>query len=370
MPAMFRTGVAAFVILAAATLSGCGPKKAEAVAAKPSITVSTAVVGTQSLPRQLDASGSVAAWQQIPVASEAGGLETVAVLVDEGSRVRQGQILLKLDDRLLRAQLRQQDAQLASANAVLAQQTAALNRAQELAGKGYLSKAGLDTAVANQKTAQANVQAAAAAQGETRTRLEQTNIRAPVSGLITARSVVKGQVVSVGTELFRLVRDDQLEMNAQIPEQDLALVRQGTTARVTGEPNLSTVGVVRLVTPQVDPQTRLGLARITLPRGSGFKAGAFAKAVIDEGNIPALVVPQQAIVYREGKPGVYLIAANNRAHFAPVTTGARVGDLIEVSGLQAGARVAVQGAGFLGEGELVSVGAPRLNAAPVASVKR
>jgi len=331
----------------ALALAACSPKKEEPKA-KPTLTVSAATVQLTALPRTVEASGTIAAWQEVPVGSEAGGLEAVQVLVDEGSYVRQGQLLVKLNDRLLRAQV-------ASAQATLNQNVAALRRARELNERGFLSRAALDTAVANHAIASAAV-------AEARERLDQTNIRAPVAGLITARSVVKGQIVAAGTELFRLVRAGQIELNAQVPQAELPLVRPGQSAVVSGQEAAATTGVVRVVTPQVDPQTRLGLARITLPPGSGFRPGNFARASIDVGAQPAFVVPSAAIVFREGRAGVYVIDGASQVHFRPVKAGARSGGLVEVTGVTTGQRVAVQGAGFLAEGNLVTVAAPAATA--------
>jgi RND family efflux transporter MFP subunit len=325
---------------------------------KPTLTVTSAQVTLVDLPRKVDASGTVAAWQEVPVASEAGGLNAVAVLVDEGSYVQQGQLLVKLNDSLLLAELRRLDAQVASAKALQAQADAALKRAQELRAKGFLAQATLESRLAEQRTAAAGVQSAEAARGETKVRLEQTNIRAPVSGLITARSVVKGQTVSIGTELLRLVRQGQIELNAQVPESDLRLLRAGMSAQVTSDQTGSATGVIRLVTPQVDPQTRLGLARITVPTNSGLRPGNFARASIEVGAQPALTAPLMAVVYREGKPGLYVIDPSKRVRFVQVVTGARVADRVElVSGVTQGATIAVQGAGFLGDGDLVEVSA-------------
>jgi RND family efflux transporter MFP subunit len=355
-----QSGAARLALAAviAFSVASCGPKPKEKPAPKPNLTVSTELVRLTSLPHAVEASGTVAAWQEVPVGSETGGLEVAAVLVDEGSYVRQGQVLVKLDDRLLRAELARQNASVASANAQLAQAEAALARAQELKQKGFLAQATLDARLAEQRTAAAGVQQAQAARSETLTRLEQTNVRAPVPGKITARSVVKGQIVSTGAELFRLVRGGQVELNAQVPEDELRLIRPGMAATVTGGQGGTTTGVVRLITAQVDPQTRLGLARITLPGGSGFQPGMFARASIDVGAVPALAVPQAALVWRDGKAGVFVIDAKSRAHYRAIQTGERSGDYVEVlSGVRAGERIAVNGAGFLGENDLVKIGA-------------
>ncbi|HYF23199.1 MAG TPA: efflux RND transporter periplasmic adaptor subunit [Caulobacteraceae bacterium] len=349
----------AVAVAASLLLAACGSKEeAKAAPARPTLTVTAATAALTAIPRTIEGSGTVAAWQEVPVGSEAGGLTATGVFVDEGAYVRQGQVLVKLNDDLIRAELRQQDAQVASARAQLAQATAALTRAQELRERGYLAPATLDARLAEQRTAAANVQSAQAGRAASLERLEQTNVRAPVSGLITARTVVKGQIVPAGQELFRLVREGQIELNAQIPESELRLIRPGMTATVSGDEVGIVTGRVRLVTPQVDPQNRLGLARISLPGGAGFRPGMFARASIDVGAAPAVVVPQSAVLYRQNKAAVFVIDGGGRARLRVVQPGARVGDQVEIeSGLQAGQRVAVQGAGFLAEGDLVRVAA-------------
>jgi len=332
-----RAGLA-LCALAAFAVAAC--QKKEEPKPEPRAVTAATVVET-ALPMTVDASGTIAAWQEVPVGSEAGGLEAVQVLVDEGAYVRQGQLLVKLNDRLLRAQV-------ASAQATVSQNNAALARARELHAKGYLAKAALDTAIANQATA-------AAALAEARARLDQTNIRAPVSGQITARSVVKGQIVTAGAELFRLVRQAEIELNAQVPQAELALIRPGQTAAITGDQQAPTTGRVRLVTPRVDPETRLGIARITLPPSSAYRPGDFARASINVGAQPATVVPQGAIVYRVSQPGVYVVLTHSRVRFTPVTTGLRKDGLVAVTGVRPGQRVVVSGAGFLAENALVKV---------------
>jgi RND family efflux transporter MFP subunit len=340
--------------LSAASLTAC--QKPQKQAPKPSLTVTVEAVGVRDLAQVVTASGSVGAWRDVPVGAEAGGLTAVEVNVDEGSRVQAGQLLVKLDDRLLQAQVRQQQAAVASARAVLAKNEAAFARSQALAKLGYLAKANLEISQADQQTAEAQLQTAQAALAETQAKQDQTNIRAPVSGLVSSRTVVKGQIVSIGTELLRIVRDDQLELAAQIPEADLPRVKAGASAKVSDEQGRATTGRVRLITPQVDTQTRLALARISLPAGSGFSSGEFARAEIDAGRQSVVAVPQDAIVFHDGKPDVFVVDASNHAHQRSVRTGDHVQGYVAIlSGLQAGERVATSGVGFLGEGDLVRI---------------
>ncbi|HYD27512.1 efflux RND transporter periplasmic adaptor subunit [Brevundimonas sp.] len=366
-----RTGAAVLTLALTMALAACGggedsAKKAETRAGATggsSLTVSVATAALQNLPRTVTASGTVSAWEEVPVGAETGGLTATGVFVDEGRYVRQGQPLVQLNDALLQAQLRQQQAAVQTAQANAARDDAALARAQELKERGFLSQAGLDTALANQRSSQANLAAAQASLSETRTRLAQATIRAPVSGLVISRSVTRGQIVAAGTELFRIVRDGRLELDAQVPETELGLVRAGQSAVVSSDEVGETTGTVRIVTPEVNAETRLGVARIALS-GGGFRPGMFARARIQVGDQPAVTVPMASILYRENRAGVFVLGTDGRARFRQVVVLSRTTDRAAVSGIEAGVRVVVEGAGFLGDGDRVTVAAARPAAAP------
>ncbi len=355
--------------LSAFLLASCGghgdEKKDEKTAGGSRQTVSAATVVQTNLNRTVTASGTVSAWEEVPVAAETGGLTAVAVYVDEGSYVRQGQPLVQMNDVLLRAQLRQQQAQVQLAEANVARDNAALDRAQQLKERGFLSQASLDTALANQRSSTANLAAARAALSQTQTQLSQATIRAPVSGLIISRSVTKGQIIAAGTELFRMVRDGRLELDAQVPETELGLIRAGQSATITSSEAGQTTGSVRIVTPEVNATTRLGLARISLAPGAQLRPGMFARADIAVGDQPATTVPTGAVLYRDNKPGVFVVRGDSTVHFQPVTILSRTEAQTAVSGVAVGVRVAVDGAGFLNEGDRVNV-AQAVGAAPAA----
>lgn len=355
------TALPVVLCIAALGLTACGDKgdKGKAKTAKPSQaatqTVGVAVVTVQSLPRIINASGTVTPWEEVPVGAETGGLTAVSVNAEEGQIVRQGQVLVAMNDTMLRAQLRQQEASVASAKATLAEAQAALGRSRELQSKGYLSSASLDTATARQQTAAAQVAAADASRNETVARLGQAVVRAPVSGLISRRSVTKGQIISAGTELFRIVRDGRLELDAEVPEADLLALRAGMPATVTSDQVGQTTGTIRIVTSEVNAQTRVGLARISLAPGGGFRSGMFARAQISAGVRPSPTIPTAAILYRQNQPGVFVVDANNHARFRRIDILARNADKTAAEGLLAGERVVVEGAGFLGDNDAVRV---------------
>ena len=352
-------------LLLAACDHSTANKKEEAPAGGQAVTVEPAL--TENLARTVSASGTVSAWEEVPVGAEAGGLTATAVYVDEGSYVRQGQPLVQMNDALLQAQLRQQQAAVQTAEANVARDEAALGRAQELKERGFLSQASLDTALANERSAQANLASARASLSETRTRLSQATIKAPVSGLVISRSVTRGQIITAGTELFRIVRDGRLELDARIPETELGLVRAGQTAVVTSDQAGQTAGRVRIVTPEVDAQTRLGVARIALTAPGDLRPGMFARASIEVGDQPAMTVPTAALLYRDNKAGVFVMATGATVRFQPVTVLSRTDTRTAVEGLPARSRVVVEGAGFLGDGDTVRIVAPRAAPAPAAA---
>ncbi|KAK0341252.1 hypothetical protein LTR94_027161 [Friedmanniomyces endolithicus] len=229
-----------------------------------------------------------------------------------------------MNDVLLRAQLRQQQAQVQLSEANLARDDAALSRAQALKERGFLSQASLDTALADQRASQANLSAARATLAQIQTQVSQATIRAPV------------------------------------PETELALIAPGQSATITASEAGATTGTVRIVTPQVDPQTRLGLARISLAPGSALKSGMFARAQIAVGDQPATTVPTPSVLYRNNRAGVFLLNADNASvTFTPVTVLARTDQATSVANISPGAKVVVQGAGFLNDGDRVTIaGAP------------
>jgi RND family efflux transporter MFP subunit len=349
-----RATVIALSLLCAG-LEACRKPDSETRAA-PALSVRTAEVTARPIPRVVSTDGTVIAWQELPVGAETSGFAVVSLGVDEGDRVVRGQPLAQLNDRVLRAQLAQQEASVAEAHATLVEARANLVRAEELRRNDATSAQNLDARRATAATAAARLSVSEAARTETAARLAQTTIVAPADGYVSSRSVVIGQVVMSGQELFRIVHDGRLELDAEVPETDLTLLREGQVARVSADGAGDVAATVRAIAPRVDPRTRLGIVHLALPADSGFRPGMFARATIVLGDAAALVVPQAAVIWRDGRAGAFVIDAGSKASFRPVETGARFGAQVEIrSGLEAGERVAVDGAGFLEDGDRVRV---------------
>ncbi len=358
-PTLLRHGAAALLCgLAALGLAACDQPQAAAPAERPvAATVTTVAVESRPLTRQVVASGTVKPWEEIVIGAESQGLAVVEVTVDEGDTVTQGQVLLRLNDAVLKAQFDQQTANLAAAKAALAEAQANLARAQDLQAHGNVSRQSLDERLAAQRTASAQVAVAEAALTEIKTRLDQAVVKSPVAGIVSKRSVNLGQVVSVGNELFRVIRDGRLELNAEVPEVSFAGLHDGLAALVRAEGLGTQVQAsLRRLSPTVDARTRLGIAYVALPVDSGLKPGMFATAVIALDTAPVLVLPEASVVWRDGQEGAFKVDAQGIVHFTPVTTGLRREGMVEIkSGLAAGDLVAFRGAGFLADGDHVDV---------------
>lgn len=339
---------AALATLAVAGLDGCAKKKDAAPPAHATV-VDYAVVNVVSAPVRISGTGTVEAWQEVAVGAETGGLTAVALLTDEGQAVTQGQPLLKMDDVLLQAQVKQ-----ATANADQAKK--AYDRAQTLFNQGYLSAAALDQAQASMLTTEAGKETA-------ETQLSLATVRAPVAGYVTERKAVLGQIVQQGAELFKIVRDGRVELNMQVVEADLHNIHPGMPVTVTGSSTGPVQGTVRIVTPQVDPQTRLGVARVSVPWSSGLRPGMFGTGIIEAGVQNVMTVPTSAIVYSENQPAVLVVGADSKVQLMKVTLGDHIGnDVVIKDGVSAGDKVVTTGAGFLNSGDTVKLAAKPQNA--------
>jgi HlyD family secretion protein len=338
---------------AAFGLVGHPSAASKALAPAPSITVSLVSPESSTFARAIAATGTVNARDELVVGSDASGVRLLDVLVDVGATVQKGQLLARGDDAQLQAQLAQQVAAVKQAQADLAQAQANLERAERLTD--VFSVETIQTRRTGAATAAAKLELAVAQRDELQIKIAHTRVAAPASGTISRRSATVGAVVQQGNELFRLIRDGELEWRAELPSHSLAQVEAGATARILLDGGNTVDGRVRMVAPTIDTGTRNGLVYVILPRNAALKAGAHARGEILLGQAQSLALPESAVLARDGYPFVFTVGAHGIAHLTRIVTGARQGGLIEVNGLQAGARVVAAGAGFVKDGDLVRV---------------
>jgi RND family efflux transporter MFP subunit len=329
---------------------------ADEVVAKPSMTVTVTQPSRETLSLSLEANGNVSAWQEASVGAEVSGLRLAQVNVNVGDVVRKGQVLAVFASDSARAEMLQSEASAVQAEASYLNAKADADRARSIQDTGALSASQVAQYLTQEKVANAQWEAAKAVLSATRIRLGNTSVKAPDDGVISARSATVGAVVGSGQELFRLVRQSRMEWRAEVTASEVGRIEVGQRAQVTMATGASVEGKVRAIAPSANEQTRNILVYVDLPRHKDLKSGTFARGRFAIGQSEALTLPTPAIVVRDGSNFVFVVDEAGKASAIKVQTGRRVGERVEIlSGLKGDERVAVQGAGFLNEGDLVKV---------------
>ena len=356
----------AVLIVLAAVLLGRSSSKTDTAAAGAAAqgpTVTVIVPGRSQVGRTITASGPLAAKRDQPVGIAGSGGKVVRVLVDAGSWVGAGQVLAVVDRSVQAQEASQLAAQVeaARANAALAQSN--YERALALQGRGFVSKAEIDSKKATRDAAYAQVRVAQAQLAGQRAEIGRLSITAPTSGLILSRSIEVGQIVGPGSgALFRLAAGGQMEMQAQLSQQDLSLVHVGMPASVTPVgSDRSFAGSVWQVAPVIDPQSRLGAVRIAVPYDAALRPGGFAEAKITAGTTTAPLLPQSAVLSDERGNYVYIINGRNQVERRNIQIGTVDEQGVTIVGGISGNEAIVLSAGpFLNPGQKVT---PRRQAA-------
>lgn len=344
-PMTTRYLIATALVCAGVGLTACGGKKdapAETAPASASArAVSVGSVETRPLGGGIEASGLLVSREEAAVGSELTGYRVARLYADEGDWVRAGQPLVQLDDTLLRAQIDQQAA-------VTAQAQAEAARVSGLDGQGVLSQEQIET-----RRYQAKAQEAALK--ELRTRASRMTITAPVSGRVLSRGVQPGQIAGGGTApWFTIARDGLVELDAEVNEADLGGIRAGQSVAVSLPAGQALSGVVRLVSPRVDSTSRLGKVRIRLPVRPDLRPGGFGRATFGASGAPVTAVPESAIRYEADGLFLMTVDSNNRAKQVPVKIGQKGGGWAQVvQGPSAGTRIVLGGAAFVTDGDVI-----------------
>jgi HlyD family secretion protein len=336
-----------------------------------------------SMNEMLAVTGTLVAREEIVVGAEVDGLRIVEILADVGDRVEQGQVLARLDRAMLRTQLAQNTSTIAKAEATIgqvnatiaemqaaeAEAAASLKRTQTLDVTGTASAAQLLARETQAKVAAAKSAAAAEnlriakaekalaeAQGsEIELKIARTELKAPAAGTVSHRAARLGAVTGMGGEpLFRLIRNSEIELDAEIPETALPQIEPGQNVEVwLAGVSEAIAGHVRLVDPTVDRTSRLGRVAVALSPHPAMRAGIFARGNITLGRREAVTVPLSAVLF--GKDGAYVqLVTNNVVEMRSVETGFKRGARIEiVNGLTEGQEVVARAAAFVTPGERI-----------------
>lgn len=314
---------------------------------KPAITVSAIIVKPQDFSNTISLSGSIEANEQIEIRSEVSGV-VESISFSEGTYVAKGQVLLKVNDVELRAQLAQAKTKesLASENE---------RRARLLLQKEAISQEEYDIASADFKSMKAQTQLIQAQIGK-------TSIRAPFSGKIGLRSISPGSYITPTTLIANLVSTNQLKITFSIPEKYSAQISKGNEVRFT-VPNMTGqfTAKVYAMEPAIEMATRTMKIRAITNNFTGrLLPGTFANVALALNNVQdAIIIPTEAIIPIQGGKKVF-IANNGKAKEVEVETIARTDkDVVVTSGLKIGDTVLTSGTMALKEEAAIKVKIPK-----------
>ncbi|CCF20257.1 HlyD family secretion protein [Pseudorhizobium banfieldiae] len=387
---MLRTSLRLACIIPAALFSlaalpGAAQENAQP-AATPEATLPSIIV-TEALERQLTdrvmATGTIRAVQEVYVQPLVDGLSIRTLEADVGDEVEAEQVLATLNEDTLILQKSQLEANKAKAEAGLAQYRAQVveaqanlddavrqrDRATRLGKTGTSSVAEVERATAAAEVAEARLQAAqqAISVGEADIKvvesqiadidlkLARTAVKTPVAGIVSARNAKVGAIASgAGEPLFTVIRDGALELVAELTETDIHRIKPGQRAVITIAGGSSEIeGEVRLVSPTVDPVSRLGNVRIDIDEKSGARAGMYGNAEIIIDEKTALALPLSAVT--TARDGSYARKVEDGVvKQVEVAIGIQDGGFVEVtSGLAAGDMVVEKAGAFVRDGDRI-----------------
>ena len=339
-------------VLTPLLLLGCSRESPPASAPPPRAQATIVQSVSAQEPQRIQTTGTVHAKETALVSAQVPG-HIHQVLVEAGERVRAGQPLVTLDAAAMQSALEQATAgEAAAQKQQMAAQTQALLAAQTLARYQMLkdqksvSPQEFDEVEKRSEAAQLQV-AAYAAQSEkakaavagARTQLGYATLRAPFSGIVTARMADPGTLATPGMPLLQIDRDGPLQVDTSVDESLIAAIHAGlklpVSVEAVGATNLT--GTVAEIVPAADPASRSFLIKLDLPAVKNLRAGMYATADIPGAAKSMILVPQSAVVLRGSLSCVYALDASGLAQLRYVTTGSRHGDQVEIlSGLAVG----------------------------------
>ena len=332
----------ALALLLALGLASCGEKPAGTGRSAPALAAGMAEMREVELAYSAEA--VVEAVRQSTVAAQLAG-RIVELRFDVGDYVKQGDVIVRIDERAATQALAASTAQVEEARAALANARAQYERSRQLVSQKFISPSALDKAEADYKAAQARVSALLAGAGQAATERGFATITAPYSGVVAARHVELGEMAAPGKPLMTGFDPSTLRVVANVPQAQVAAIQAVGRARVE-LPSLGRWLEAKTVTvvPAADPRTHTTRIRLELAGDvRGVYPGVFARAHFSVGRATRLLVPREAVLRRSEVTAVYVIEKD-----AVLLRQIRLGTAgderaVEVlAGLKAGERVALE----------------------------
>jgi RND family efflux transporter MFP subunit len=304
-------------------------------------------------------SGTLQAATQANVRAEVGG-SIVRVTAQEGEAVRKGQVLAEIEARDLRDAVTSADVAVSSAETALKVAQSEAERTRRLVEGGALAQRDLENALTAVANAESQLAAARARAASARAPLGNTILRAPISGVVSARPANTGDVVQPGTALYTIIDPSSMRLEASVPSEEIGGIRIAApvtfTVRGYGE---RFTGTIERISPAADPATRQVSIFVSIPNlGGRLIAGLFAEGRVETATRHALVIPGDAVDASGPRPSVTRVR-DGKAERVEVGVGLRDPDTERVeitTGLSPGDIVLTGPARNITPGTPVTVG--------------
>ncbi len=353
------------VIISASLFVGLNMNKADAKnkekpvqeVKNPVLTVSLIAPVLKDVKDRIKMSGNIVAWQESSISGELGGLKVEEIYVDVGSNVKRGQILAKLNNQTILADLEQIKANLeeAQANLVLAKQNA--ERARLLDGTNALSEIQKSQYITNEKIAKARVNSIEATINSLNIKLAQTNVVAPANGTISERKATVGSIIGTG-EMFKLIVEDRLQWQPNLSYEKALDLKRGTNVNLIVKNKEKIRAQISEISPKINMQNRQSTILVNLDKekhkGKVFP-GMFVEGEVELGIKKAIVVPKESVILKDGSNYVFKVK-NSTAVSTKVELGDVVGDLVVIEdGLTTEDKIIATGVKFIKDGDTIKV---------------
>lgn len=309
-------------------------------AAEPAATVA---VQFREVEQTYSVDGVVEATRQATVSAQISG-RVKAVLFDVGDRVSKGQVILRIDESEANQAVAGSNAQVAQSQAALSNAKLNYERSQQLFAQKFISQAALDKAKADYDMAEAQSKASAAGAQQSALAKSYTSVIAPYAGVVSARMVEMGEMVTVGKPLMTGFDPSELRIIANVPQYKLAEIGQRPAAKVE-VPELGRWLKVAsvMVQPSADARTHSTQVRVNLPANEkGIYPGMFVRTHFVVGKEKKLLIPVAAVLRRSEVVAVYVIDDKGQPRLRQVRLGEATekGEIEVLAGLTEGERVA------------------------------
>ncbi|WP_338548642.1 efflux RND transporter periplasmic adaptor subunit [Roseovarius phycicola] len=319
------------------------PEEAEAEDPPRPVTIEVAEAKTSRISETVEAVGTTRALRSIEIVPEDEG-RVVTLNITPGAKVKQGDVLVKLDETIERADL-------AEASARMTEQELALARIKRLLSTSAVSQASLEEATARLAEAEAALERA-------RQRLANRTIDAPFDGIVGLSEIDAGARIEAGDMIARLDDLSQVELEFSLPETLFGRVNTGLAITATSPafPDKRFEGRIEAVDSRIDPIARAFRTRAVIPNPEGLlPAGMFMSLTLILSELEALTVPEEAIVFQAAATYVFLIEGEEARRVSVTTGPRRDGRIAVLSGLEEGDIVAIRGLARLRDGSTVVI---------------